>query len=180
VGLGLESCLEMKRQELDRVEQAILKAQREREALGSALQQLRQQQAALRKSIAEEESRVRKELRVIANIAREAAAGLRQDLQNGIADSLLEVRKLRDQALELGQELGHFEATIEANEWLRSLLILVKGDGDIDASQVRAIGLSVLRGVQRWLEQKQKDIQLPYLLRTQIDAAIQGLEQWKT
>jgi len=86
---------------------------------------------------------------------------------------------IRNQALELGQELGHFEATIEANEWLRSLLILVKGDGDVGATQVRAIGLSVLCGVQRWLSQNQKDIQLPYLLRTQVSAVVGQLEQWK-
>lgn|GEM_PF-1135678 len=178
--LGLESLLEMKQKELDRVERAIVKAQREREALDYAIEQLRQQREGLRRSIAEEESHVRKELRAVAKIARDASGELRQDLQNGVAEALLEVRKLRDQALELGQEFGHFQATIEANEWLRNLLILVKGDGDIDASRVRAIGLPVLRGVQRWLEQNQKDIQLPYLLRTQIGAAIQELEQWKT
>jgi len=179
-GLGLESHLEMKRKELDKVEQAIVKAQREREALDSALQELRQQREGLRKSIAEEKSHVRKEIGAIAKIVRDASGELRQDMRNGVAEALLEVHKLRGQALELGQELGHFEATIEANEWLRSLLILVKGDGGIGASQVRAIGLPVLRGVQRWLEQNQKDIPLLYLLRTQIDAAIQGLEQWKT
>ncbi len=178
-GLGLESNLEIKRHELDRVERAIPKAQREREALDYALEELRQQQAALRKSIAEEASQVRKEMRAIANIAREAAAGVRQDLQNGIVDSLLEVQKLRNQALELGQELGHFEAAIEANEWLRSLLSLVKGDGDIGASQVRAIGLSVLRGVQGWLERNESDVQLSYLLKTRLGAAIEGMVQWK-
>lgn len=134
----------------------------------------------LRKSIVEEKSHVRKEIGAIARIARDATAELRQDLQNGVAGSLLEVHKLRDQALELGQELGHFEATIEANEWLRSLLILVKGDGNIGASQVRAIGLPVLRAVQRWLEQNEKDVHLPYLLRTRVGAAIEELEQWKT
>ena len=179
-GLGLESRLEMKQKELDKVERAIVKAQREREALDSAIEQLRQQQATLRRSILEEQTDVRKEMRAIAKIARDATAKLKEDLTKGVAEVVLEVQNLRCQALEVGQELGSFEATIEANEWLRSLLILIKGDGDIGASQVRAIGLSVLRGLQRWLEQNQKDTQLPYLLRTQIDATIQGLEQWKT
>jgi predicted nucleic acid-binding Zn-ribbon protein/predicted DNA-binding protein YlxM (UPF0122 family) len=178
-GLGLESRLEPKREELNNVEQAIVKARQEREALDSALQQLRQQQATLRKSIAEEQAHVRKEMQAIAKIARDASAELRQDMRKGIAEAVLEVQRVRDQALEVGQELGHFEATIEANEWLRSLLPLVKGDGSVDASQVRAIGLSVLRGVQRWLEQSQNEMQLPYLLTIQVSAAAEGLEQWK-
>jgi len=178
-GLGLESLLEMKQKELDKFERAILKAQREREALDSALQQLRQQQATLRRSISEEQADVRKEMRAIAKIARDTTAKLKQDMIKGVADAVLEVQNLRDQALELGHELGHFEATIQANEWLRSLLALVKGDGSIDACQVRAIGLSLLRGIQGWLAQNQEDIQTPYWLKTKLSAAVEDLEQWK-
>ena len=178
-GLVLESHLEMRRQELTKVEQALMKAQQERQALDSALQLIRQQQATLRASMAEEESHVRKEIRAIARIAGDAVAKLRQDLANEVGEAVLEVQRLRSQALELGLELGHFEATIEANEWLQSLLSLVKGDGDVGAGQVRAIGLSVFRGVQAWLQQNEKDIQLPYLLRTRLGAAIEELEQWK-
>lgn len=177
-GLGLESRLEERREELSKVEQDILQAKRESEALDSALQQLRQQQVTLHRSISEEQAHVRKEMRAIAKIARDATAELRQDMRKGVAEASLEVQRVRDQALEVGQELGHFEATIQANEWLRSLLPLVKGDGSVDASQVRAIGLPVLRGVQRWLEQSQNEMQLPYLLTIRISAAAEGLEQW--
>ena len=178
-GLGLESILKTKQEELGDVEQAIVKAQQERQALDAALQKLRQQQAALRASIGEEEAQVHKEIRAIARIATDAAAKLKQDLGNGVAEALLEVQKLRNQVLELGQELGRFETIVEANEWLRSVLVLVRGDGDVNGSQVRVVGLSVLRGVQGWLERNQKDVQLPYGLKTQVGSVIEEFERWK-
>ena len=178
-GLALEPRLEIKRRELKEVERAVSKARQKREALDLALQQLRQQQATLSKSIAEEQAHVHKEIQAIARIAGDAVAKLRQDLAKGAGEAILEVQNLRDQALELGQQLGRFEATIQANEWLRNLLSLVKGDGNVSASQVRAVGLSVLRGLQGWLGRNNKDTQLPYGLRTRVEAAIQELEQWK-
>jgi len=178
-GLGLESRLNMRREELKNVEQDTVKAQEERKALEPLLKHLREQQAALRLSIAEEHTHVRKETQAIARIAKDATAELRQNLETGMAEALLEVRKLRDQALELGQELGQYQVTIEGNEWLRSLLALVKGHGDVGGSQVRAIGLSVLSGVKDWLEKNQKNVQLPYLLRTSLDRAIEEMTQWK-
>jgi predicted nucleic acid-binding Zn-ribbon protein/predicted DNA-binding protein YlxM (UPF0122 family) len=61
-GLGLESRLNIKRDELNDIEQAIAKAQQQRLALESALQQLRQQQATLHASITEEQAHIRKEM----------------------------------------------------------------------------------------------------------------------
>ena len=178
-GLDLESYLKTKRKELSDVEQAIMKAQRERQALDAALQELRQQQAALHASIAQEQAHIHKEMRAVVKIATDATAKLKQDLGNGAAEALREVERLRDQALELGQELGRFEDMIEANEWLQSLVALVRGDGDINASQVRVIGLSVLRGMQSWLERNKNEVQLPYWLTTRVDSVIQEFEQWR-
>ena len=178
-GLWLESRLKIKREELGEVEQAIAKALQEREALESALQQLKQQQATLHKTVADEQVHLRKELKAVGKTATNAMDRLKRNLGKGNAEALLELQKLRDQSIEIGRELGRFETIIVANEWLQSLLALVKGDSDINASQVRVIGLSVLRGVWSWLEQNQKDTQLPYWLRTRVGAVITELVQWK-
>ena len=79
-GMGLESVVKLRQRELSEIEQTIAKAQRERVALESALQQLRQQQASLHEAISEEETRVRKEMGAIARIAKETAAKIQQDL----------------------------------------------------------------------------------------------------
>ena len=178
-GLGLEALAAVKRHELAEAEQAIAKGQQERQALDSALQQLRQQQAVLRTSIVQEQEHVRKEIQTIAKIARDATAELRQDMSNGVAEALLEVQRLRNQAFELGQELGRFEATIEANEWLGTVATLVKGDGSISAGDVRVVGLAVLRGVEGWIQQNKERISLPFGLATRIGSIIEELERWK-
>ena len=105
-GLGLESSLESKRDDLNEIECGIETAQQEREALEHALQQLGNQQAALRKSISEEEKHIREEMESITSIATYAVEKLVQDLGSSMADAKLEVKSLRDESLELGREMG--------------------------------------------------------------------------
>jgi len=178
-GLELESSLESKRDDLSEIELAIETARQEREALEHALQQLGKEQAALRKSISEEEKHIREEMEAIAGIATGAVEKLVQDLESSVADAQLAMEKLRDESVELGQEMGKIEATIEANEWLQNLLALAKGDSTVDARQVRGIALSVLRWVHIWFEDNQKDIEVPYWFRAQVSSMIQELVKWK-
>lgn len=178
-GLGLESLLEKRQQELASIEQAIAEAYKERAALESAIQELAQQRASLKAAISEERGHVRKEMRAIAGIARKAQAKLSQDLQHSVHETVLEVEKLGKEALEIGQELGHCEAIVEANEWVSTLAALIKGDGDIGRSQVRAASLSVLRALDGWIKWDQSRISQHYLLKTYLYSAIKELEQWK-
>jgi len=178
-GLGLESSVQMQREELKRIGQSIVKAREERKALDSALAQLRGQQAVMHADIAEEESHVCSEIQAIARIAGGTVASLKQELRNSTAQVLLEVQRLRDQALDLGRELGRYDAVIEANQWLLIMGALVKGDGNIPAGDVRVVGLLVLRGVKGWIQQNQSQISLPYRLTTRVSAAIEELVQWK-
>ena len=178
-GLGLESQLQTKRDDLEEIEHALLAAEQEREALDHALQQLGIRQSALRKSISEEENHIHKEMKSITCIATDAVSKLTQDLGTSMAEAKLEVKKLRDESVKLGREMGKLEATIEANEWLQNLLALAKGDGTVDARQVRGISLSILRWIHSWLEDNQKDIEMPYWFRTQVSSMIQEFVNWK-
>jgi len=178
-GLGLESSLESKREDLDEIECAIETARQEREALEHALQQLGDQQTALRKSISEEEKHIREEMEAITGIATGAVEKLVQDLEASVADAQLEMEKLRDASIELGQEMGKTEATIQANEWIRDLFALVNRDGTADASRIRVVTLSLMRSVNSWLDENQKDIEVPFWFRTQVNSMIQELLKWK-
>jgi len=106
VGLGLESHLKTKRDDLEEIEHALLEAEQERKALEYTLQQLEKQQAALRKSISEEEQQIHEEMKSIASIAADAVTRLEQDLGTSMAEAKLEVKKLRDESVELGREMG--------------------------------------------------------------------------
>ena len=178
-GMGLESLLEKRQQELTSIEQAIAEAHKERAALESAIQELAQQKESLTAAISEERGHVSKEMRAIADIARKAQAKLSQDLQHSVHETILEVEKLSTKAFDLGQELGHCKAIVEANEWVSTLAALVKGDGDISTGEVRAAGLTVLRALDAWLRQHHGTISHHYPLKTYLDSAIKELEQWK-
>ena len=177
-GLGLESLVEMRRHELDEIERATAKARGEQLALDPAVQQLRQEKAGLHAAIAEGQRHARRDMQATAKIAKDAVAKLREDLGNGVGETLLEVRSLRSEALELGQELGRYNAVVEANQWLQTLVALVRGDGAISAGDVRVVALAVLRGLQGWLQQNQGQILGQYLLATLVDSAIRELERW--
>ena len=178
-GLGLESSLESQRDDLNEIDCAIETARQEREALEHALQQLEKQQTALRKSISEEEQNIHEEMKAITGIATGAAAKLLQDLESSVADAQLEMEKLRDASIELGQEMGKTEATIEANGWIRDLFALVNRDGTADASRIRVVTLSLMRSVNSWLDENQKDIEVPFWFRTQVNSMIRELVQWQ-
>jgi predicted nucleic acid-binding Zn-ribbon protein/transposase len=180
-GLGLKLLVEARQRELASFDQALMKKKEEEAGLNSSVQRLRRQQAKLRAALEAEQAHFRQEMQGATSVAREFVANLRKDLTHGINEALLEVKNLRSQTFELGRELGCFQSTVEANEWLRSLVGLVKGDGSsMSAGQVRAVSLTVLRGAKGWIEQKQGEISAPSELTKQLGAAIVEFEQWKT
>jgi len=177
--LGLETLIEMKRHELAKMNQAVAKTQKELAALDTTTQQLQQEQATLRSITTEERKHISKEAQAIVLLAKDTITKLKQSLGDGVDEALLEVQRLRNQALELGKELGHFEAVVQSNQWLRELLALVKGDDNVSSGQVRVIGLIVLRGMSAWLNQHPSDVGSSQLLRAKISTAVEELERWK-
>jgi len=178
-GLGLETLIEMKRQELAKAKQALAKAQEGLVVLETAMQQLRQEQATLHALMTEERKHISKETQAIVLLAKEAATDLKVNLRKGLDEVFAEVQRLRDQTLELGNELGHFQAVVESNQWLQELLALVKGDSQISSGQVRVIGLVVLKGILVWLKSHSNDIALSQLLTSKVSAATEEMERWK-
>ena len=179
--MSLDSAMQSKQAELGEIEAAIAKAGQVRKSEERALKRVQQQQEDLRAAIAKDESLLHVEIKATARIAQQATSELRQELQKTIQHSILEVLNLKDEAFELGQELGRFQSTVDANNWLTSLLSLVKGDGSsMSAGEVRVLSLTVLRGAKGWIQQKQGEISAPSSLTKQLGAAIEEFEQWKT
>jgi hypothetical protein len=106
----------------------------------------------------------------------EAAAKLKQDLQKGTGEALLEVQNIKSQALEVGQELGHFSGVIEANAWLRTMAALIKGDTTASPAEVRTVVLAVVLGLRSYMQHKGTP---SYPLTTHLNNVIQELEQWR-
>jgi len=178
-GLGLEALVEMKQAQLNQILLGIKEDQRKLQALEAATKGLKKERAAIHKLITEERKGIRKKIRAIAKTVEEAAAGLKQDLGVSLGEALAEVQQLRNQAVEMGREVGHLETAVQANRWLQALVALTKGGDGVSAGDARAIGLSLLRGLQTWLAQRPDQFSSQPSLQMQVSSTIEDLERWK-
>lgn len=178
-GLGLETLVKTEQREMANVRQAVAKEKKNLEALRTATQQLQQEQTSLHAVIEEEREDISKEAQAIIRLARDTVTKLKQNLGHGVEEAIREVQRLKDQALEVGSELGRCQATVEVNEWLRQLLALVRCDGDVTGVQVRVVGLALLRGISAWINQRPDDIGALSQLKVRVASTIEELERWK-
>ena len=89
---------------------------------------------------------------------------------------MAEVRRLKDEAVEVGREAGRYEGILQVNEWLNELLALVRGEENVEGKRVRIIALSIVRGIAVWLK-RQDTYSLPFTsLSLTIERLISGLE----
>ncbi len=154
-GLGLEVLIESRKAELKKCEQAIVSAKKEHEGLQATILTLEQQKVALEASIRTTRDKVSDEIAKMIPAAREAVSRLAKELQLGNEGVLDEVRHLKDQALEVGKEIGRYEGIIKVNQWLIELMTLVRGEDGLEAQRVRTILLQVLRGGASWMKRNQ-------------------------
>lgn len=178
-GMSLESLVKTRRQEVSEIEKTIAKKLEERTALEDTLKILHQQRETVKSAIVEEQRNICEVFQATTTTAREAVTEFTSKLQQGIRDSLQDVQKVREHALEVGQEEGRLQGAIETNEWLRTLLALIKGDGKVQPVDVRAIAITLLRGMKSWVQQKPGMISAMHQLTAKIDAMIEELERWK-
>ena len=174
--LGLEALIQSRQQELDRTEQAIASTKKEMETTKAATGSLKQEKANLEASIKETREQVGREIARIVPVAQDTIDRLGKELRRGNAEALAEVRRLRDEAAEVGREVGRYEEIVETNQWLRELLALVRGDESVEGKRIRVIVLMVLRGTEVWLKQHNLEFSS---LSSYIGNLIRELERWK-
>ncbi len=177
-GLGLEALIQGRQTELQKHQQAIASAQEERESLKATIVDLKQQKGALEASIKATRAKVSEEMSKIVPAAKDMVSRFAMELRHGNDEALEAVRQLRDQAMEIGKEIGRYEGIIETNYWLAELLSLVRGEESLEAKQVRAILLLVLRGTQPWMKRNQAKMGFSTLSHT-TELLIEKLEQWQ-
>ncbi|MFC1861251.1 hypothetical protein ACFLYL_03120 [Chloroflexota bacterium] len=178
-GLGLDTINKAKNQELRKIDGAIRKGEEESISINSTNEKLRQERSSLEASLLEEQRHISQDMKAINTTARNAVTKLKQDLSSGIRESVTEMNNLRDQALQLGSQLGQLREIIESNQWLKSFQTLLKGEEAVDLSQVRMVGITVLRGILSWLDRYYEDSSSQYWLRHSISNLIGELEKWK-
>jgi len=177
--LELEAIIHSRQQKLDKIEQTVAGAKKELKITKTVVSSLTQERANLEASIKETRERVSKEIAKLIPVAKETINRLGKELRNGNEEALAEVRQLRDEAVEVGKEVGRYQGIVEANQWLNELLALVHGEESIEGQRVRAIALSVLRGIAAWLKRYESDDIGVSTISLTVDNLIRELEQWK-
>ncbi len=131
-GLGLDIIVEEKNQKLRKIEDTILREEEKSAVLATTNEKLQQERSNLEATLSEERRHIIKDIKAIKTAADNTISKLKQDLAAGVRESVIEVSNLKNQALQLGKELGQFDEMIESNKWLKGLQALVKGNKKVD------------------------------------------------
>jgi DNA repair exonuclease SbcCD ATPase subunit len=177
--VGLETLIHSQQQELEKQERAAALGRQEQESLKEVVASLKQEKASLEASIKNTREKVSGEMAKIAPAAMDVINRLEEELRHGHDEALVEVRRLRDETIEVGKEVGRYEQTLQANQWLIELLAMVQGDESIEGKRVRVIVLLALRGAAAWLKRHSSESRTLSSLSSATDSLIRELEQWK-
>jgi chromosome segregation ATPase len=176
-GLILETLIQSRQQELDKTKQALVTTKNEVETTKVVINGLKQEKTNLEVSIKETRENVSREIVKIIPLAQDTIGKLGKELQHGNDEALAEIRRLRDEAVDVGKEAGRCEGILQSSQWLNELLALVRGEEEIEGKRVRIIVLSVVRALHIWLKRQSS---LSYtLLPVTVENLISELERWK-
>ena len=178
-GLGLETLTQRRQAELEEQERALALARQEWESLKAVVESLKQEKTRLEATIKDTREKVSGEIAKIIPAARDTINGLVEELQCGHNEALVEVRRLRDEALEVGIEVGQYKEMIQSNQWLSDILTLARGEESVEGKRVRAIILSVLRGALAWLKHNEANNLRFSTLSFAVGNQRGELEKWK-
>ena len=179
-GLTLETLIQSCQQELDEAQEARGVTKSEMEANRAVADSLKQEKMNLEASIKETTETVSQEIAMIIPLAQDTISRLGEDLRRGNDEALAEIRRLRDEAIEVGSEVGRCQGILQVSEWLNELMALVRGEEGIESTRVRIIVLSVVRALHNWLKQQHSySLSLTSLSFT-VERLISELEAWET
>ena len=178
-GLTLEALVQECRHQLAELEKAINSAKQEKGALSSVVSDLKQEKINLEIGIKNTREKIVGELAKLVPVTKEMVNGFLVELRQDREKALDEMSRLRDETLEVGKEIGKYEATLQVNQWLKELLALVRGDESVEGKRVRAITLLVLRGIAAWLKHNKVNNLAVSNLAFTSDTLITEFERWK-
>jgi len=176
-GLALEALIQSRQQELDKTGQALVRTKKEAETARAVVGSLKQERTNLEESIKEMKEKVMREIAKIVPLAQDAVTKFGKDLRCGNDEALAEIRRLKDEAVDVGREVGQYEGILQSSEWLNELLALVQGEENIAGKRVKVIALLVVRALHTWLK-RQGSLSVTLLLYA-VETLIGELERWK-
>ena len=176
-GLGLETLLSNVEAQLKKEQNAIASAKNEVDTLNATIAALKAQKSALDGSIKATTLAVSEEIKKIIPDAKETVDQVTGELKHGAEEAVGVIQQVKDQALEVGKEIGRYNGIVESNQWMVDLNSLTKGDDDLEARRVRAVLMLVMRGAQPWM--KKHEAQLNPTLKGYTDLIVLGLENWQ-
>jgi len=178
-GLGLEALIQSRQLQLEEQEQGIARAKLDSEGIKAVISSLKQEKTGLEASIENTREKVSKEIMKITPLAKDTINQLAKELRRGFNEALTEVHRLKDEAVEIGKEVGRYESILQVNQWLSELLALVRGEEGLEGKRVRVIVLLVLRGAAAWLKHRKGNNLVFSPMLSAADNLIRELEQWQ-
>jgi predicted nucleic acid-binding Zn-ribbon protein len=169
-GLGLEALVETRKQQLTGVEADLERCCAERDKLQGAIVRQRRQQRQLEASLVVLREQASAQ---IQKAGKSAAAAVRQEAE--VLKRHLDT--LMQDAMEVAGKVGQLEADLRSHEWLKLLLALMEGEGDLKPQQVRKVALIILVSLHAWLEQN-RDASPPMAKHT-VGSLLHILQGWK-
>jgi len=176
-GLALETLIQSRQRELDKATNSLATIQNEIKATRVVIDSLKQDKMNLEVSIRETREKVSQEIGMLIPMAEETIDKLGQGLRLGTEEALAEMRRLRDEAMEVGREVGRAEGILQVNQWLNELMAMVRGEEGIAGERVRIIALLVVRALHTWVK-RQYSLSLT-LLPVTVENLVSELERWK-
>jgi len=180
-GLALETLIQSRQQDLDKAEKALVMIKNETEAARVVVDSLKREKTGLEASIKETREKVSHEIAKIVPLAQDMVVKLGEELRRGNDEALAEVQRLRDEAVDVGKEIGRFEGILQSSKWLDELLALVRGgEEEIEGNRVRIIVLLLVRSVAIWLKRHDSYSLSSMSLLSTTERLISELEKWET
>jgi chromosome segregation ATPase len=113
-GLALETLIQNRQQEIDNMEQVIATSKNELETTRAVIDSLKQEKTNLTATIKEMREKVSREIMKIISLANYTINKLWEELRRGNDEALAEVRRLRDEAMEVGKDMGRYEGMLKS------------------------------------------------------------------
>jgi len=178
-GLGLESLVKAVRATLKKQQEALTSTKNRSEELKETIGTLTEQKAALEASFTVTKEKISLEIEQVIPITFAMLNKFNEQLQRGGDEILGTVTHIKDQAYDIGTEMGRYEGIVEANDWLIDLLAMMKGDDKLEAAKVRAILLPIIRGSQPWMKSNKEKVGMTSPIPQALALLVEGLEQWQ-
>jgi len=179
-GLGLETLIQNKQNELKDVEKSIVDAKTQVKNLEKRNQQLQEELSLTKQRIDDEKESVATAVKAVVATCDVSIKRITDSIQSCIHQGIDDVNKLRAEATEVGIELGEFRGMIDSNSLLKSLFALINGTEKVEAAQVRMLGLAAFRSVLLWVEANSREVPYASLLTSSLERSISQLNEWDT